>query len=73
MIHSEQDVILHKIVIDEDIDLWQDLNWELVQGYKKSRLIILVKHWNRLPRDDVDAQADGGWPFKVRMDGALST
>ncbi|KFM00504.1 hypothetical protein AS27_06005, partial [Aptenodytes forsteri] len=37
---------------------------------KKSFTLRVVKHWNRLPREVVDAPSLE--TFKVRLDGALS-
>ncbi|KFQ72754.1 hypothetical protein N337_12460, partial [Phoenicopterus ruber ruber] len=36
---------------------------------KKFFTTRVVKHWNRLPREEVDAPSLE--PFKVRLDGAL--
>ena len=38
---------------------------------KKSFTVRVVRHWNRLPRDVVDAPSQE--TFKVRLDRALST
>ncbi|KFP09809.1 hypothetical protein Z169_04787, partial [Egretta garzetta] len=37
---------------------------------KKSFTVRVVKHWNRLPREVVEAPSLG--TFKARLDGALS-
>ncbi|KFQ12033.1 hypothetical protein N330_01759, partial [Leptosomus discolor] len=36
---------------------------------KKFFTVRVVRHWNRLPREAVDAPSLGG--FKARLDGAL--
>ena len=42
-----------------------------MEARKKSFTRMMVKHWNRLPREVVDAPFMK--TFKVRLDGALST
>ena len=37
---------------------------------KQFFIVRMVRYWNRLPREVVDAHA---WVFKARLDGALSS
>ena len=55
------------------LSLWylSDLGAFKLDIWRKILTIRVVRHWHRLPREEVDAPSLQ--IFKVRLDGALST